>query len=112
MEFLPSITYQKNARYYPYHWRKGRKLEQCITFRRTFDEKRKAREILFQEKSISINDRPFPTMVNKCKGQVMITSSKEMEIEKDDQQTSESEPDLDRMAQHVQNLFTFMKFYN
>lgn len=37
-EFVPSVAYQKDARYYPYHESRGHMVEQCFIFRRIFDE--------------------------------------------------------------------------
>lgn len=46
-------------------------LEQCSTFRKTFDEKHKAKEILFQEGGIvRTNEFPFPKH-HRDKGKVM-----------------------------------------
>lgn len=72
MEYLHSLTDQKDARYCSYHRRKGHTLEQCVTFRRIFNKKHKAGEILSQKGALSVNDLPFLKYNRKGKGQVMM----------------------------------------
>lgn len=59
-ELSLSLEDQKSARYCPYHGKKRHTLEQYVTFRMIFDEKRKAVEILFWAGgTISINELTF-----------------------------------------------------
>lgn len=55
--------------------------------------------ILFQQWAINIIDLPFLKYSDIGKGHAMRVSHFEMMIERDEQKASESEPDLDRMAQ-------------
>lgn len=85
--------------------------QQCFIFRKIFDEKHKAGEILFL-RIINIKDFPFPKKNNRGKCHVMVKSHYEMDMEKDEQKASKGEPDLDQMAQQAQNLFKFKTFFD
>lgn len=61
--------------------RKDHKLEQCVTFRRIFDEKHKVDESLFQEEVVNINGLLFPKSNDKGKGQAMMAPHREIESE-------------------------------
>lgn len=45
---LPSEEDQRRLNFCPYHRRRGHNLEQCVVFRKIFDQKLEAGEILFQ----------------------------------------------------------------
>lgn len=60
---------------------RGMALEQCITFRRTFDEY-KTREIIFQEGgAVRLTGLPFFKHYEKYKGDVIMASHAEMDVE-------------------------------
>lgn len=99
MEFIPFEIDQKDARYFPYHKKKGHTSEWCFTSKGIFDEKHKASEILFQEGIASISDLAFPKHMTKAICQAVMAFHSKMKIEKDEQQAHESERDLDLMAQ-------------
>lgn len=65
--FPPSNVDKKDAMYCLNHRRKCHTLEQCSAFRRIFHEKHKAKEILFQEEAVGIDDLQFPSTVTKVK---------------------------------------------
>lgn len=70
VEYLSSPIDQKDARNCPYHRRKGRMLEECVTFKMIFYEKHKAREVLFQDGgAVRIKELPFPKHHERGKGQ-------------------------------------------
>lgn len=71
-------------------------LEQYVTFRRIF--MRNIQLILFRDGAVSIKDLSFHKNNDISKGQVMMTSYTEMEIEGDERQPPEHEPNLDYMA--------------
>lgn len=48
MDQLPSEEDQQEPDFCPYHRRRGHNLEQCVVFRKIFDQKLEAGEILFQ----------------------------------------------------------------
>lgn len=80
-------------------------MKKCITFRRIFDAKHKAGEILFQnEGTVNMHECPFPTTTTMtgAKGHVMMASHAERDKERDTLMQPESEPDLDRMVERVQ----------
>lgn len=57
----PSEEDQQGSNFYPYHRKKGHSLEQCVVFRKIFDQKLEAGEILFQNEEFqNVHDRPFP----------------------------------------------------
>lgn len=60
---------------------------------------------------VSINELPFPKNHDRGKGHVMMASQLEMEVGDNIEHRYEGEPDLDLMAQQVQKLFKFRKFY-
>lgn len=93
---LPSLI--KRTTYCPYHIRNSPTLEQCVNFRRIFDEKQKTSEILFQMGVMSIDDVTFPKYNEEGKGHVIIGLHVEMEIKGDKAHQPESEPDLESMA--------------
>lgn len=67
---------KKEAKYCPYHRRKGHTLEQCASFRRIFDNKLQAWEIIFQnEGALNIHEQPFSNYNNdRGKVQLMVVS--------------------------------------
>lgn len=91
----------------------GGTFEQCFIFRKIFDEKHNAGEILFQEGgAVSINALSFPKHQHKGKGHVMIASHSVMKVEGDEEVRHEGEPDFDCVAQHVQSSLQFKTVYN
>lgn len=74
-------------------------LDQCLTFRTIFGEKHKAGKILFQERAININNLSFPKHNDIGKEHAMMESHCEMETRRDEKRASNSEVDLNRMAQ-------------
>lgn len=79
-------------------------------FRKIFDQKLEAGEILFQnEGPQNVHDRPFPDHgEGKGKAQVMMISSADEELT----MLSEEELSLDQRALKVQELFKFKSFYD
>lgn len=70
-------------------------------------------EILFQEdEAVSINELGVPMHGDRGKSQVILASHLEMEVERVGALQLEGEPNFDRMAQQVQNLFILMNFYD
>lgn len=61
-------------------------LDQCVTFKKIFNEKDKAAEFLFQGGALSINKLPSLKHHEKGKSQVMMTSHVQMEVEGDEAQ--------------------------
>lgn len=61
--------------------------------------KHKADDRLFLEGAVNINNLPFLKYNDRGKVHAMVESHCEMEIRKDDQKVSETEPDLDPMDQ-------------
>lgn len=56
-------------------------MEQCVVFRKIFDQKLEAGEILFQnEGSQNIHDRPFPDHHERRKAQMMVVSTIDEEM--------------------------------
>lgn len=86
-------------------------LEKCFTFRKIIDTKHKTGKKIFQE-GADINNLPFPKHNDRCKAQAIMVSHSMMKIERCDQTTFGGEPDLDQMAQQVQNLLKFKSFYD
>lgn len=74
-----------------------------------FDEKLKAREILLQEgRAIKVHESSFHKHQDRGKSHVMMSH-----LEADTAKViPEGKPDLDRMAQQVENLFKTRSFYN
>lgn len=103
---MPSQTDKQDARYYPYH--RGT-LEKCLTFRRFFHKQLKVEGIIFQnEGDFNVHERPFPNHNNdRGKWQVMMVSAIEKDTEEDVRMQPEGKPDLNKMAQWIQNLFMF-----
>lgn len=68
-------------------------------FRRLFDKKHKASEILFQnDEAVSINDLPFPKHQDKRKGHTVMAMHAKRDAEVDVLMQPECEPDVDKMA--------------
>lgn len=83
----------------------------CAVFRKIFDRKLKAREILFQDQeALSIMSvLSWTTIIAKVKGKYWWSLFKE---KRGNDYKAGREPDLDQMAQGVQNLFKFKNFYD
>lgn len=64
---------------FPYHRRKGNTFEQCVTFRRNFDKKLQAAELIFLNKgALNVQEQAFLNPNNdRGKGQVMTVSASE-----------------------------------
>lgn len=109
---LPSEEGQRNTNYCPYHRKKGHNLEQCVVFRKIFDRKLEAGEILFQnEGSLNVHEQPFPNHCNsKGKAHAMMASV----MEKDGEMATRPavEPDLNQINQRVQNCFKLKNLYD
>lgn len=70
---FPYEADQSATNYYPYHWRKGHLLEQCVLFRRLFDENLEAGEILIPEgETTNAHGAPFPMHLDQGKGYLMM----------------------------------------
>lgn len=57
---LPSHEDQKDLKYCCYHRKKRHTLEECVTFRKIFDEKHKGKILFQMNRRLSIIELPFP----------------------------------------------------
>lgn len=66
---------------------------------------------MFQnEEALNIHESPFPNHhINKVRGEVLIVSGSERDVEGDISMQPEGVTDLDRMVQRLQSLFKFKK---
>lgn len=73
-------------------------LEHYVTFRKFFDEKHKAGEILFQG-VVNIYNMSFAKHNDRGRSHAMMASHCEMKIKRDDRKASGGKSDLNWMAQ-------------
>lgn len=56
-----SEAHQAGPNFCHYHKRRGHNLEQCVAFRKLFDQKLGTGEILFQNEAQNVHNKPFPS---------------------------------------------------
>lgn len=80
-----------------------------MIFRKIFDQKLKARDILLYMNELSAHARPFPNHHNgKGKGHVLMVFA--VGREEGVTMQSKAKPNFDKVAQWVQNLFKLKNF--